>query len=238
MSEHLPANLADLHKAAVQAKDRVGTFRNYVALLNRGYKATEKAAKAQRAMEREFAQVREDHNFVQRHAQKVEAALVAMRLCYSNPNKVMRGLEEMLGSYPVEYVYEVCRLGIWRLGKPIGWSLLWMQSAERVAAAEIYENSVLPALAQMLPDHLDYVTLRRNKIDDLFEEGQRKVSDQRKLVAGIEANMPKWTEEMKSAAHALKPADIAALSAEEAVVHSQLMGAPLKEAPKAPENAP
>lgn len=238
MSEHLPANLTDLHKAAVQAQDRVGTFRNYVALLNRGYKATEKAGKTLRTLERELAKVREDHNFVQRHAHKVDAALVAMRTCYSNPNKVMRGLEEMLASYPVEYVYEVCRLGIWRLGKPIGWSLLWMQSPERVAAAAIYEQSVLPALAQMLPDHLDYVTLRRNKIDDLMEEAQRKVSDQRKVVAGIAANMPKWTEEMKSAAHALKPVDIALLSGEEMEVHTQLLGATLKGVPQAPENAP
>lgn len=227
MSDNLPASLTDLHKDAVGAKDRVETYRNYIALMNRGYRTLEKVKRRVRVLDGELAKVRDEHIFVQRHALKVEAALAAMRQCYADPNKVMRTLDDMVLAYPVEYVYDVCRLGIWRLGRPVGWSFLWLHSQDRLEAASVYEMAVLPALAQMLPDQRDYITLRRDRIDERFDKARKTATDQRQALAAIEAAIPKWTEELKSAAHALRQSEVEKLSQEEREVRRQLLGSNL-----------
>lgn len=223
MSDLVPAALTDLHAKAVAAGNRIETLRAYIVLIDRGHKATQKARAAAKAMDREVARLRDDHIFFKRHEAKVETLHQALRLCYGNPNKVLRTIDEMISAYPVEYVFEVCKLGVWRLGTPIGWAFLWMISPERQAAALTYETEVLPVIAQVLPDHVDFMALRRSDIVEQFEQANKAAATQRQTLGALEGALPKWTEELKSVAHSLKQDELDRLTVEEREVRRRLV---------------
>jgi hypothetical protein len=226
MSDLVPALLTDLHEKAVAASDRIDTFRAYVVLIDSGYKALEPTRRKVKTLENEVGRLRDDHTFFKRHEAKLETLHHALRACYANPNKVMRTIDEMIGAYPVEYVFEVCKLGVWRLGKPAGWAFLWMTSPERHAVASIYEVEVLPVIGQVLPDQRDFLALRRGDIVEQFEQASKVAASQRKVLAAIESALPKWADEMKSAAFALKPGEVDRLTYEEREVRRQLVAPP------------
>ena len=223
MSDLVPAALTDLHGKAVAASDRIDTFRAYTNLIAHGHKALDRVRRKVKTLDGETRRLTDDHTFFQRHEAKIEALHHALRQCYAHPNKVLRTLDDMVAAYPVEYVFEVCKLGVWRLGTPAGWSFLWMISPERQSAAAMYESEVLPMIGQVLPDHRDFMALRRSNIAEQFEQASKVAASQRQSLAAIEGAMPKWTEEMKGAAHALKQSEVDRLTQEEREVRRQLL---------------
>ena len=134
MSDNLPVTLAELHRDATTASDRVETFRAYVKLLNHAYKALEKARGEAETADRRLAELRVDHTFFLRHRARVEMTFRTLIDTYRNPTKAMRTLEDLVASYPVQYVFEVCQLGSYRLGAPLGWNVMGVRSASRLDA--------------------------------------------------------------------------------------------------------
>lgn len=227
MTDTLPVTLANLHQDAKTAGDLVETFRAYVKLLNAAYKALERAREETRLAERHVNVLRVDYDFFTRHKARVEVAFRALRETYRNPSKALRIIDELCGSYPPQYVYEVCQLGSYRLGVPHGWNMLGVRSAPRIDADQNYVEAVIPALAQVLPDHAAYLGLRVNDIESEFDDAVSSSSRKRAAQAAIEAALPGWGEELSACSIALKPSEIDRLSNSEREVRRRLMPKPV-----------
>src|SRR3546814_16699700 len=109
-------------------------LRTYVKLLNHAYKALEKARKEAENADRRLGELRVDHTFFLRHRARVETAFRTLIDTYRNPTKAMRTIEELIANYPVRYAFEVCQLGSYRLGTPLGWNVMGVRSASRLDA--------------------------------------------------------------------------------------------------------
>ncbi|WPZ33434.1 hypothetical protein T8K17_19640 [Thalassobaculum sp. OXR-137] len=166
--------------------------------------------------------MKEDHAFFSRHRAKVDVLLRAMRETFVNSTKALRTLEELAQNYPAQYVFDVCNLGSYRLGSVQGWSFLSIQSASRTDADQNYANAVIPAIAQVLPNHRDYVELRNSGIEERIQSEFDKLNEMRRVKAEIDNNLPKWSDAMKALADEMKPADIERLNAQERTVQEKL----------------
>lgn len=226
MSDHLPVTLANLHGDAKTASDRIETFRAYVKLLNHAYKALEKARDQARLADRHLNELRVDHTFFLRHKAKVEMAFKALIDTFRSPTKAMRTIDDLAANYPAQYVYEVCQLGSYRLGTPLGWNLLGVRSASRIEADQNYADMVIPALAQMLPEHAGYLDLRAKNIEASFEEALADANHKRALQAAIEAAVPGWSDELAACSLTLKPSEVDKLSNGEREVRRRVMPKP------------
>ncbi len=222
MTDTLPADLASLHQNAKTASDRIDTFRAYVKLLNAAYKALEKSREEVRLAERRVNALRVDHAFFTRHRARVEVAFRALRETYRNPAKALKVIDDLCGAYPAQYVFDVCQLGSYRLGTPLGWNLLGVRSASRIDADQNYVEAAIPALAQMLPDHAAYLALRASDIEAEFENAAADSNEKRAVQAAIEAALPRWREELLACSSSLKPSEVARLSASECEVRERL----------------
>src|SRR3546814_20787830 len=78
----------------------------------------------------------------------------------------MRTIEELIANYPVRYAFEVCQLGSYRLGTPLGWNVMGVRSASRLDADRNYAEVVIPAPAQILPEHSGYLALRARRSEE------------------------------------------------------------------------
>lgn len=233
MSEHLPAKLNSLHADAKKAKDRIETFRAYVKLLNAGYRVLEKAKEEARKADREVHDLLLEFTFFQRHKAKVETAFKALRDTYASPARALRMIDDLCANYPAQYVYEVCHLGAYRFGGRLGWAFLGLRSASRVAAEQNYADVVIPALAQMLPEHADYLELRSKDVEQLYEAALADTNRKHAVKAAIEAALPTWSEEMTACARTLTNAEQNKLSSNEREVRRRLIPV---QAPKAAES--
>lgn len=230
MSEHLPVTLVNLHDDAKTAGDRVDTFRAYVKLLNAAYRALEKARDEARLAERHVNVQRVDHTFFQRHKARVETAFKALREVYRNPAKALRTIDELAGGYPAQYVYEVCQLGSYRLGVAHGWNLLGVRSIARIEADQNYLTLVIPALAEMLPDHAAYLELRVRDIEREFEDAVADSNRKRSVQAAVEAAVPTWSEELSACAVSLTVSQVDRLTNGEREVRRRLLPQPKSKA--------
>jgi len=226
MSDNLPITLKNLHDDAIKAETRPETFRAYITLMNRGYSALEKARSRAKLADRHLAGLLTDHTFFQRHKAKVDNLYRLLPDCFTSPTRVMKTIDDLATYYPAEYVFQVCRLGVTRIGPAIGWTFLGFKSADRLEAERIYAESVLPAIGEMIADHRDYLSLRTSKIEESYAEAQADATEKRKSVAAIEAAIPKWTEEMTASAHALRQSEVDNLNSEEREVRRHLMAPP------------
>lgn len=222
MATNLPKNIEQLLKEATKGTDRVAAFRAYVKLLDTGYKTVDKLNGEIRKQERHYNRLKEDQTFFARHRAKVDVLLRAMRETYNNSTKALRTLEELAQNYPPQYVFDVCNLGSYRLGAVQGWSFLSIQSASRLDANQNYANNVIPAIAQVLPNHRDYVELRNAGIEERVQAELDKLNEMRRAKAEIDMGLPKWSDAMKALADEMKPEDLALLNQQERTVQEKL----------------
>src|SRR3546814_20433626 len=103
----MPVTLADLHRDATRASDRVEMFRTYVKLLNHAYKALEKARKEAENADRRLGELRVDHTFFLRHRARVETAFRTLIDTYRNPTTARRPPEHPIAHYTVRSAFEV-----------------------------------------------------------------------------------------------------------------------------------
>lgn len=222
MASNLPKNIEQLLKEATKGVDRVVAFRAYVKLLDAGYKTAEKLGGELRKQERNYNRLKEDQTFFTRHRAKVDILLKAMRDTFVNSTKALRTLEELAQNYPAQYVFDVCNLGSYRLGSVQGWSFLSIQSASRLDANQNYANAVIPAIAQVLPNHRDYVELRNAGIEEKVQAELDKLNEMRRAKAEVDMGLPKWSDAMKALAEEMKPEDLALLNEQERAVQEKL----------------
>lgn len=222
MASNLPKNIEQLLKEATKGVDRVAAFRAYVKLLDTGYKTAERIGEELRKQERNYNRLKDDQTFFARHRAKVDVLLKAMRETYTNSAKALRTLEELAQNYPLQYVFEVCNLGSYRLGLVQGWSFLGIQSASRLDADRNYANAVIPAIAQVLPNHRDYIELRNAGIEEQVQTELDKVNEMRRAKAEIDMGLPKWSDAMKALAEEMKPEDLELLNQQERTVQEKL----------------
>ncbi|WP_281683483.1 hypothetical protein [Thalassobaculum salexigens] len=222
MASNLPKNIEQLLKEATKGVDRVAAFRSYVKLLDTGYKTSEKLGGELRKQERTYNKLKEDHTFFARHRAKVDVLLRAMRETYTNSTKALRMFEELAQHYPAQYVFDVCKLGSYRLGLVQGWSFLSIQSASRIEADQNYVNVVIPAIAQVLPNHRDYVELRNSGIEERVQAELDKLNEMRRVKSEIDTGLPKWSDAMKALAEEMKAEDLALLNQQERTVQEKL----------------
>lgn len=223
MSDNLPVTLANLYDDAKKAGDRIATFRAYVKLLNHSYKALEKARDETRLAERHVNSLRIEHDFFVRHKGKVEIVFRALRDTYGNPARALRVIDELAAHYPPQYVFEVCQLGSYRLGPPLGWNILGFRSMTRIEADQNYVTAVIPALAQMLTDHPGYLELRAKDIEQNYDDALADASHKRAAQAAIETALPAWNEELGACTRALTTAEVDNLTAGEREVRRRLL---------------
>jgi hypothetical protein len=223
MASNLPKNIEQLLKEATKGVDRVESFRAYVKLLDTSYKTGEKLGGELRKQERNYSKLKEDKTFFDRHRAKVDILIKAMRDTYTNSTKALRTLEELAQHYPAQYVFDVCNLGSYRLGAVQGWAILGIQSASRIEADQNYVNAVIPAIAQVLPNHRDYVELRNAGIEERIQTELDKLNEMRRVKAEIDTGLPKWSEAMKALAEEMKSDDLALLNQQEREVQEKLM---------------
>ncbi len=223
MATELPKNIEQLLKEATKGVDRVEAFRAYVKLLDTSYKTTEKLGAELRKQERNYNKLKEDKTFFDRHRAKVDVLLRAMRETYTNSTKALRTLEELAQHYPAQYVFDVCNLGSYRLGPVQGWAFLSIQSASRIEADQNYVNAVIPAIAQVLPNHRDYMELRNAGIEERIQAELDKLNEMRRVKSEIDMGLPKWSDAMKALAHEMKADDLALLNQQERAVQEKLV---------------
>lgn len=223
MSDALPKTLRNLAEDARKGGDGVLVFRSYVKLMNAGYKSLEKSRDSVRLADRHVKRISIDHDFFKRHQAKVDVLFRALREVYRNPAKALRTIDELTRAYPAQYVFEVCQLGSYRIGNPVGWNLFGFRSLTRIDADQMYADQVIPALAAMLSDHADYLALRKSDIETQYEEAAADLAQKRSVLAAIEGSIPKWSEEMKACAIALKPKEVEALKPRERDVRLRLL---------------
>lgn len=226
MTDKLPVTLANLHQDAKAPGDRIETFRAYVKLLNAAYKALEKAREEARLADRHVNTLRVDHIFFLRHKARVETVFKALRDTYRNPAKALRTIDDLSANYPAQYVYEVCQLGSYRLGVPHGWNVLGVRSTNRIEADQTYAAVVIPALAQMLPDHAAYLELRAKDIEQEFEGAVAVANHKRGVQAAIETAVPQWNEELKACSLSLTASEVDRLTNGEREVRRRLLPQP------------
>jgi hypothetical protein len=222
MTSNLPKNIEQLLKAASKDADRVEAFRAYVKLLDSSYKTAEKLGAELRKQERNYNKLKEDHAFFAHHRAKVDAMVRAMRDTYVNSTKALRTLEELAQHYPAQYVFEVCNLGSYRLGTVQGWAFLNLQSASRIEANQNYTQVVIPAIAQVLPNHRDYIELRNGGIEEQIQSELDKLNEMRRVKVEIDTNLPKWSDAMKALACEMKAEDLGLLTPQERTVQEKL----------------
>ena len=223
MSEKLPSTLKSLHEDARSAKARTDTFLSYINLMNKAYKEFDQAKNKSKLADRHLNAMKAEHTFYQRHTTKIDALYVVLPECFSSPTKVMRNLDEMVMHYPAEYVFEVCKLGAWRIGPANGWTFFGFKSMSRIEAELAYEQRVLPIIAQMLADHRDYIELRQRGVEEAYDLANEDATEKRFELAAIEAVLPVWRDEMKAAATALTQDEVDRLTPDEREVRRRLM---------------
>lgn len=224
MSSNLPDALNTKHENAKKAADRLARYRLFVILINQGYKKLEEIKKSERKADKEVSRLSADHDFFLRHQDKMNALFRTMRETYSNPAKVLRGLDDLCRHYPAQYVFEVCQLGSYRLGSPMGWSFLGFRSLSRNDADANYAEVVIPLLSKILSDHRDYLDLRQSDIATRYDAAVAEVATIRREKAAVEAGLPTWTQEMTSCAADMSEDEVAQLTPEEAEVRRRIVG--------------
>ena len=222
MATNLPIKIEELLKEATRGTDRVAAFRAYVKLLDTGYKTSEKLGGEIRKQEIVYNRLKDDESFFSRHRAKVDMLVRAMRETYANPTKVLKTLEDLAMNYPIQYVFEVCGLGSYRLGLVQGWSFFSIQSAARLDANQNYANAVMPAIAQVLPDHRDYVELRNSGIEERTQAELDKLNEMRRTKSELDTALPKWSDAMKALAEEMKPEEVALMNQQERTVQEKL----------------
>lgn len=223
MSSHLPADLKTKHEDAKKVPDRLTRYRMYVKLINLGYKTLENIKKTEREAENAVKTLSRDHDTYLNHQDKVNALFRTMRETYSNPTKVLRTLDDLCRNYPAQYVFDVCQLGSYRLGSPMGISFLGFKSLARTDADTNYAEAVIPMLAQMLSDHRAYLDLRQSDIAGRYEDAEAEVARIRREKAAVEGALPTWTQEMTSCAADMSKTEVQQLTPEESEVRRRLV---------------
>ncbi|WP_193182543.1 hypothetical protein [Nisaea sediminum] len=171
-----------------------------------------------------------EKRYITKHEMKLDALAQGLFRCYESPGKARETLDQLCGNYDTNYALEVVRLGIRRLAKPLGFDVLGIKSESRRLAEEHFENTLLPSLEKLIPDHGDYIKLKRLDVEARYEKVLHEIEIGRQAVTAVESGLKKYKSELETAAKALSEEEVSQLSAEEASDRLLLLPAKMREA--------
>ncbi|WP_420405873.1 hypothetical protein [Nisaea sp.] len=171
-----------------------------------------------------------EKRYITKHEMKLDALAQGFFRCYESPGKARETLDQLCGNYDTNYALEVVRLGIRRLAKPVGFDLFGIKSESRRVAEEYFESTLLPSLEKLIPDHGDYMKLKRLDVEARYETVLHEIEIGRQAVAAVEAGLKKYRSELETAAKSLGEEEVCELNAEEAAERIGLLPAKMREA--------
>lgn len=215
---------------AASEADVVKRFRALFDLVYRIKKAHSRIGKKLKEFEKSERYLEIEKRFLTKHETRLDALGQALFQTYSNPAKARETLDQLSGSYDPRYVMDVVKLGPWRLGRLLGVNLLGLKSESRRIAEAYYDKSILPALEIIVPDHGDYIKLKKLDVEARYDAVLADLEAARKTLATVEAAMKKYANELEIAAKSMLPDDIARLTDEEVAERLMLLPAKMREA--------
>jgi len=227
------AVLDSLRAAFDEAMTRPGTLQRFRALLPivaECRKLQKKVARNLKAHQKDEAFLEIEKRYIAKHEMKLDALAQGLFRCYDNPGKARETLDQLCENYDTDYALEVVRLGIRRLAKPLGFDILGIKSDNRRLAEDYFENALLPSLEKLIPDHGDYLKLKRLDVEARYEAVLHEVEIGRQAVAAVEAGLKKYMRELEIAAAALSEDEVSQLSAGEAAERLQLLPEKMRKA--------
>jgi hypothetical protein len=171
-----------------------------------------------------------EKRYITKHEMKLDALAQGLFRCYESPGKARETLDQLCGNYDTNYALEVVRLGIRRLAKPVGFDILGIKSESRRVAEEYFESTLLPSLEKLIPDHGDYIKLKRLDVEERYEKVLHEIEIGRQAVTAVEAGLKKYKSELETAAKAMSEEEVSQLNAEEASDRLLLLPAKMREA--------
>ncbi|WP_028465748.1 hypothetical protein [Nisaea denitrificans] len=171
-----------------------------------------------------------EKRFVTKHETKLDALAQGFFNCYATPGKARAALDQLCDNYDTQYVLDVVALGVWRLSKPLGFDLFGIKSEARQVAEAFYEKNLHPALEQAIPDHGDYLKLKRLNVEERYGKVLEDIEMCRKAAAAIEVVLKKYRDRFATEAKSMSEEDVEKLSPAEAVERVKALPLKMQEA--------
>jgi len=210
--------------------DAVTRFRNLVELVEEARHLQSKVDKTLKEEQKSESYLEVEKRFVTKHETKLDTLASGLFNCYATPGKAREALDLLCAKYDAQYVTDVVRLGVWRLSKPLGFDLFGIKSESRRLAESIFEKSLLPSLEQIIPDHGDYLKLKRLNVEERYEKILHEIEMCRKALAAVEVVRKKFQAQLEIDAKSMTEEDVSRLSTADAAERLKALPAKMREA--------
>ncbi len=210
--------------------DAVKRFRELIELLEETGLQKSRVNKGLKESQKSEAFLEVEKRFVTKHETKLDGLAQGFFNCYASPGKAREALDDLCVKYDTNYVLDVVRLGVRRLSKPLGVDLLGIKSEARQMAEVSFEKKLLPDLEKIIPDHGDYMKLKRLNVEKRYEKVLLEIEMWRKASAAVESTLKKFEDKLDVEAKGMSEEDIERLSDSEAAERLRVLPAKMREA--------
>jgi len=166
--------------------DPVVRFRGLVDLQSRLRELKDEIESERKKRDTILRDLKDELTFFNRHKSRVAQLRHAMLKVYRNPDKAFRSFEALLGYYPKEEVIARIEDNPFELGSLHGVDIVFMKSPPRDQAMENYEKMVMPAVNQIIDDHIYFIKGQSTDWGKKIEEAQKEASEATRLSGEIE----------------------------------------------------
>lgn len=215
---------------AISEPETVKRFRELMDVMEGARHLRSKVNKSLKEHQKSEAFLEVEKRFVTKHETKLDALAQGFFNCYATPGKARAALDQLCDNYDSQYVLDVVALGVWRLSKPLGFDLLGIKSESRRLAEAFFEQNLHPALEKTIPDHGDYLKLKRLNVEERYEKVLHEIEMCRKAAAAVETALKKIKDRFATEAKSMPEEDVEKLSAAEAVERLKVLPPKMQEA--------
>ncbi|MCR9254482.1 MAG: hypothetical protein NXI16_00105 [Alphaproteobacteria bacterium] len=166
--------------------DPVVRFRGLVDLQSRLRELKDEIDSERKKRDAVLRDLKDELVFFNRHKSRVAQLRHAMLKVYRNPDKAFRAFEALLGYYPKEEVLERITDNPFELGSLHGLDIVLMKSPPRDQAVENYEKMVMPAINQIIDDHIYFVRGQSTDWDKKIQDADKESTESNRLSGEIE----------------------------------------------------
>tara|TARA_E500000305_G_scaffold79981_1_gene65736 strand:- start:3296 stop:4054 length:759 start_codon:yes stop_codon:yes gene_type:complete len=222
--------LRGLFDQAMSEPDAIKRFRILLDVVDEARHLQSKVNKNLKEHQKSETFLEVEKRFVTKHETKLDALAQGFFNCYATPGKARAALDQLCDSYDSQYVLDVVALGVWRLSKPLGFDLFGIKSEARQMAEAYYDKNLHPALEKAIPDHGDYLKLKRLNVEERHEKVLQDIEMCRVAAATVEVSLKKFRDQFATEAKSMSEADVEKLSPAEAVERVQALPPKMQEA--------
>ncbi|MEO9901831.1 hypothetical protein [Nisaea sp.] len=215
---------------AMSEPDAINRFRDLLDVVEEARHLQSKVGKSLKEHQKSESFLETEKRFVTKHETKLDALAQGFFNCYAVPGKARTALDQLCDSYDTQYVLDVVGLGVWRLSKPLGFDLFGIKSEARQLAETFYEKNLHPALEKAIPDHGDYLKLKRLNVEERYEIVLHDIETCRKAAAAVEVALKKYRDRFATEAKSMPEEEVEKLSPAEAVERLKVLPAKMQEA--------